>query len=224
VVGYNYMDMGYINGIPGWIEVGINASHMAGPHHVLFEGNHSFNADSDTTHGNSIYHTFYRNYLTGIRAPFDNQAGGRIDDATQASNGPRRTVGLQFYTYWMSFVGNVMGIPGAMGGWAYETRFTKGPGIWMLGWEGFQPYPVDPKVAETTLRHGNFDYVTEDVHWDPAIAARELPRSLYHTTRPAFFSAGSGYAWPWVDPTGEIKVHVLPAKARYDAGTPFEQP
>ncbi len=76
VVGYNYMDMSYINTQGSWIEIGLNASHMVGPHHVLFEGNYGHNADSDNTHGNSIYLTFFRNQLRGIRAPFDNQAGG----------------------------------------------------------------------------------------------------------------------------------------------------
>src|SRR5262249_60544692 len=76
VFGYNYIDMGYINTNGAWIEVGLNASHMVGSHHVLFEGNYAFNADSDHTHGNSIYHTFFRNHLRGIRAPLDNQAGG----------------------------------------------------------------------------------------------------------------------------------------------------
>ena len=62
VVGYNYTDDGWIFGTEGWVETGINASHMAGPHHVLFEGNYSFNADSDYTHGNAIYLTFFRNW------------------------------------------------------------------------------------------------------------------------------------------------------------------
>ena len=39
VFGYNYVDDGYINTNTSWIEVGLNASHMVGPHHVLFEGN-----------------------------------------------------------------------------------------------------------------------------------------------------------------------------------------
>jgi hypothetical protein len=30
VVGYNYMDMSYINYNGAWIEVGLNASHMVG--------------------------------------------------------------------------------------------------------------------------------------------------------------------------------------------------
>ena len=225
VVGYNYMDMSYINTIGSWIEVGLNASHMVGSHHVLFEGNYGQNADSDDTHGNSIYHTFFRNHLRGIRAPFDNQAGGRIDDATQSGNGPKRCAGLMATSYWMTFVGNVLGAAGQMNGWVYETTFTSGkPGIWMLGWDAVKPYPIDAQVVATTLRHGNFDYVTNSVNWDPAIPGRELPNSLYLTEKPAFFDAGSGYVWPWVDPAGPVKLHVLPAKARYDAGTPFTQP
>src|SRR5260370_4761947 len=85
VIGYNYMDDGYINGSDGWVEVGLNASHMVGPHHVLFEGNQSFNADSDQTHGNSIYMTFFRNWLTGYRAPFTALDGLKIDDTTGSS-------------------------------------------------------------------------------------------------------------------------------------------
>jgi hypothetical protein len=225
VVGYNYMDMGYINSIGSWIEVGLNASHMVGSHHVLFEGNYGQNADSDDTHGNSIYHTFFRNHLRGIRAPFDNQAGGRIDDATESLTGGKRCAGLMAYSYWMSFVGNVLGASGQMGGWVYETTFASGkPGIWMLGWDAVSPYPTDPQVSAITLRHGNFDYVTNTVKWDPAIANHALPNSLYLTQKPAFFDAGSGYTWPWVDPVGATKLYALPAKARYDAGTPFTQP
>lgn len=220
VVGYNYMDMSYINYNGAWIETGINASHMVGSHHVLFEGNFSHNAESDNTHGNSIYITFFRNYLRGIRAPFDNQAGGKIDDAKQSGNAPKHAAGLTAYSYWMSFVGNVLGVPGQMADWVYETRFGGGPGIWMLGWD----QKTDANVAATAIRHGNYDYLTNSVKWDPSIPAQALPNSLYLTKRPAFFDAGRGYSWPWVVPLDETKVHVLPAKARYDAGTPFTQP
>jgi hypothetical protein len=53
VVAYNYVDNGWIYGTEGWVEIGLNASHMAGSHHVLFDGNYAFNADSDYTHGNA---------------------------------------------------------------------------------------------------------------------------------------------------------------------------
>src|SRR6185295_4912275 len=76
VVGYNYMDMGYINTIGSWIEVGLNASHMVGSHHVLFEGNYGQNWDSDHTHGNATYHTVFRNSLRCLRSPFTNPFSG----------------------------------------------------------------------------------------------------------------------------------------------------
>ena len=71
VVAYNYMDDGYHQRARRyWQEIGLNGSHMVGSHHMLFEGNYGFNMDSDTTHGNSIYHTFFRNYATGYRGRF----------------------------------------------------------------------------------------------------------------------------------------------------------
>ena len=215
VFGYNYVDDGYINTMTGWIEVGLNASHMVGPHHVLFEGNYGFNWDSDNTHGNSIYHTVFRNHLRGIRRDFGDSGG---------HNGPMRAAGAMTYSYWHSFLGNVLGAQGEMGGWVYESGSMMQNAIWMLGWDGWAPYPVDTKVAATTIRHGNFDYLTNSVKWDPSISTQTLPDSLYLRGKPAFFNAGRGYTWPWVDPTGATKLYTLPAKARFENGTPFVQP
>jgi len=60
--------------------------------------------------------------------------------------------------------------------------------------------------------------------WAASDTAHSLPASFYLTQKPAFFSAGRGYTWPWVNPTGTPTLYTLPAKARYDAGTPFKQP
>ena len=79
------------------------------------------------------------------------------------------------YSYWMSFFGNVLGAPGQMGGWVYETTFGGKRGIWMLGWDDQAPYRVDAKVSATTLRHGNFDYVTNTVISDPTLPIHTLP-------------------------------------------------
>ena len=228
VFGYNYVDNGYINTIEGWIEVGLNASHMVGSHHVLFEGNYGFNWDSDHTHGNATYHTVFRNYLRCLRSPFTNPFSGRIvDDAKQTENGPRRCIGATGYSYWMSFIGNVLGAPGQMSGWTYDVVGRNGmskPAIWLLGWDDVSPQPYDPETVKTTLRHGNFDYLTNSVHWDLGIAERALPPSLYLSKKPEFFNAGRGYHWPWVDPNDATKLYTLPAKARFDASTPFVQP
>ena len=70
VVAYNFADNSWDFDNPAWVEVGLNASHMAGPHHVLFEGNYSQNFDSDYTHGNAIYMTVFRNWLSGQRRSF----------------------------------------------------------------------------------------------------------------------------------------------------------
>ena len=216
VFGYNYADDGMILTNTAWIEHGLNASHMVGSHHVLFEGNYSFNWDSDKTHGNAIYHTIFRNHLRGIRSDFG--------DSTSAGNSPKRCAGAEFYSYWHSFVGNVLGAQGQMSRWIYQSGSLNTPSIFLLGWDDYSPHPVDPNVAATTLRHGNFDYLTNSVTWDPSIPDHDLPSSLYLSGKPAFFNAGSGYTWPWVDPTGTTKLYVLPAKARFEAGTPFTQP
>jgi hypothetical protein len=225
VVAYNYMDDGYIGGQEAWQEIGVNGSHMAGSHHMLFEGNYGFNMDSDKTHGNSIYHTFFRNLGRGVRARFTSIRGTVVDDINElpGGNGPLRAAGSMAYTYWFSWIGNVLGAPGAMKGWVYETTGGS-PGIWMLGWDDVSPYPTDAQVTNTALRHGNYDYVTKSVHWDSTIANQTLENSLYLSQKPAFFNAGSGYKWPWVNPTGTSQLYTLPAKARYEAGTPFTQP
>jgi hypothetical protein len=109
VVAYNYMDDGWISYSPTWQEIGLNASHMAGPHHVLFEGNYSFNMDSDYTHGSSQYMTYFRNYVTGQRGSW---AG---------TDAAARTAGASSWAKAFSFVGNVMGRPGQMSGWRYTA-------------------------------------------------------------------------------------------------------
>jgi len=210
VIAYNYADDAWDFDNPGWVEVGLNASHMAGPHHLLFEGNYSHNIDSDYTHGNAIDLTFFRNWLSGQRRSF-------ID----ASNS--RTVGLAYGSWWDSFVGNVLG-SGPMSGWVYEDPAMTGTNanwrdkvIWKLGydperWGMF----ADPQTLATVIRDGNYDFVTNSVHWHTTPAGFAIPASLYLTAKPAFFGTNP---WPWVDgATGTVGV--LPAKARYDAGNP----
>ena len=226
VVAYNYMDDGYIDGQAGWVEIGLNGSHMVGGHHILFEGNQSFNADSDQTHGNSIYHTFFRNWLTGLRRPFTALDGTSINDAIQQS-APQRAAGAHAYAYWFSFIGNVLGTSGQMSGWTYNciggTNSIPSHCIWELGSMDISPQGYDPKVATTAIQDGNFDYLTNTIAWAANDTAHTLPNSLYLTQKPAFFNAGVGYTWPWVDPING-KVYTLPATARYLAGTPFSQP
>ncbi|MBX4191245.1 MAG: hypothetical protein KW804_00370 [Candidatus Doudnabacteria bacterium] len=221
VIAYNYMDDAYINGTDSdtWTEVGLNASHMVGPHHVLFEGNYSFNFDSDMTHGNSIYLTVFRNYLSGFRRTFTALDGRVINDSAGCC-GPMRVAATHAYAYWFSFIGNVLGTPGQMNNWTYDcvnpTNDIAGPCIWNLGWMDISPQGNDPFVAPTTIRDGNYDYKNNQQKWITTPAGFTIPDSLYLTAKPAFFCSSS---WPWVNPTSGT-LGTLPAKVRLEAGTP----
>ena len=206
VVGYNYVDNGFIGNYPGWVEVGLNGSHLVGSHHMLFEGNLSFNYDSDDTWGGALAMTVFRNHLSGRRRDYPN--GDNV-----------RAAGLMFGSWWHTFVGNVMGEAGRMDGWIFEdpgdgtyghstSTWGNRPTIWKLGYApGAWDQAPDPKVRSTVTREGNFDYVTNTVRWDHG--PQQLPDSLYLSAKPAFFG---NLPWPWVDPTGTTKVWTLPAK------------
>jgi hypothetical protein len=213
VIAYNYFEDGWISYAPGWVESGANASHMTTPHFELFEGNQAFNFDGESTWGNSIYITALRNHLTSKRRS--------IPPLQLTDEGYRRAISLAHGHWWYTFIGNVLGYsgmsPAPFSGFAYEVTYPwdEDPvGMWKLG-VGNDWGPADPKVLSTVIRHGNFDYVTNSVKWDPTISDHTLPASLYLAGKPAFFGS---YPWPWVDPTGTTKLYTLPARARFDSG------
>ncbi|MCL2724700.1 MAG: hypothetical protein FWD69_09715 [Polyangiaceae bacterium] len=156
-----------------------------------------------------------------MRSNFDNGFTGElIDDSTQDENGPKCAAAASTYSYWMTYVGSVLGAPGITtpaSGYADEsTDWTTQPSaIWLLGWNPIEPYTTDPNVAATAVRDGNWDVLLGKQTW-LTTAAAPLPASCYLTSKPVFFGSNP---WPWVDPTTGT-THVLPAKARYDAGTP----
>jgi len=225
VVGYNYADDSWDADAPTWVEVGLNASHMAGPHHVLFEGNYSQNFDSDYTHGNAVYLTVFRNWLSGKRHSFP--------DTVALGYGNIRTIGLAYGSWWDSFIGNVLGISGQMSGWNYTDPSMNcdamgsncsgnvanwvDPDIWKLGYdpERWNMVP-DPQTLSTVIRDGNYDFLTNSQRWHTTPAGFTIPNSMYLTSTPAFFGSNP---WPWVNPTTGT-ISTLPAKARFDAGTP----
>ena len=76
VIAYNYLDNAYIADYPGWMETGLNASHMTCAHFELFEGNLAFNIDGDDTWGGAVSNTFFRNLATGQRRSFPTSTTG----------------------------------------------------------------------------------------------------------------------------------------------------
>jgi hypothetical protein len=136
VIAYNYLDDGwdYDGNNPGptaaLVEMQLNASHLTGAHHCLMEGNYAPNGDSDNTHGDAVYMTFFRNWISGQRKSFTD--GGHV-----------RCCGVSSFGRWFSFVGNVLGISGAMSGWVYtdarmgceRQQLRRSPG-WRVGQSG----------------------------------------------------------------------------------------
>ncbi len=235
VIAYNYMDDGWIGYAPCFVETGLNASHSTTPMYELFEGNQSYNFDGDSTHGNSVYITVFRNHLTTLRRAasplngYSYNAGGQNLVYEDAQN--RRAIGLMTSHRYYTFIGNVLGtagetiIPvrsqgvGQNGPFVYGTGVNPAPwtreeiAMWQLGYNPVTWVATeDQSVISTAIRDGNFDYVTNQVHWDRA--QQPLPNSLYLTGKPAFFGSNP---WPWVDALGSTKTYVLPARQRFDA-------
>jgi hypothetical protein len=197
--------------------------HQTFSHSDLVEENWTPNIGADTTHGNSGWMVYFRNYASGRNSfPYDTGEG-----APALSSANLRAAYADALTQESSFVGNVLHGVDAGGGLAYETTYAYHPwgvsGVYDLGnfyWEGTGTY--DYGMAQSlTYRHGNYDNVNEGIVWDPSNPDHDLPDSLYLDSKPAFFG---GYPWPWVDPTTGT-VHILPAKARYDGlGVPPNAP
>jgi hypothetical protein len=195
VIGYNYVEDGLIDYDEGWIESGLNATHMATAHFVLFEGNQGFNIDADIRWGNSVYITFLRNHVTAARRDI-NDVGLTLPVF--------QMVGVGAWHYWYNFAGNVLG---------YSGMPSNTP-VWDLGQRGPFTTPTtgtDTQVEATILREGNWTYTDNSISWSDG--AQTIPDSYYLSSKPDFFG---NCTWPWVDPTGSTKVHTLPARARFD--------
>jgi hypothetical protein len=204
VIAYNYVDGAVLWNSPGWQENAIDECHGSFTHHDLIEGNWTPNIGSDTTHGNSGWHTHLRNYCHG-----QNSSGGM--------SGNLRAVGMDGWTHYHAYIGNVL-----KGGTVYETNPSSRSGtpIYQLGnfYGGLSGNYDNGYAAAHIYRDGNWDNVTNGVVW--ANGSRTIPPSFYLTGKPSFFGANT---WPWVDPTTGT-TYTLPAKARYDARTPNTVP
>jgi len=222
VVAYNFVDNAMINGT-AWQENAIDGCHQAYSHSDLFEGNSAPNIGSDSTHGSAGWHLFFRNHAFGRNSMPYNVGGGVTGLPTQNL----RAAGVDALSREHTFLGNVLVAVDVGGGTIYEktgTNHPSGPApVYRLGdngnggaggsWDTGQ-------AAAFTYRNGNWDNLSGAVLWDPGTTRRDLPSSLYLTAKPAFFG---DLAWPWLDPLGATaaeRIKVLPAQARYAAGTP----
>ncbi|WP_049760102.1 glycosyl hydrolase family 28-related protein [Anaeromyxobacter dehalogenans] len=222
VIAYNYIDDAWTSADRGLQETTLDLGHASFPYMELAEGNYSPQIATENVWGNSGWMTLFRNYASGKQERTDAFETYQI-----------AAIAMEVKAMYMNVVGNVLGTPGPVGlngtTMAYEVTsnppgqgrpavFRLGHGVGAgSGYDDISTYesPTAPgSTASMMLRAGNWDYVRNQLDVAPATT---LPDSLYLAAKPAFFGSSP---WPWVDPAGSTKVAVLPAKARFDAGTP----
>jgi hypothetical protein len=209
VLGYNYADNAWATP-PSFQEVAID-SHCAYPHMELVEGNYAPHIGLPDTHGATGDVTFFRNFASS------QFAYPAVANSTAQQTGDVQALSLCTSCKHMTVVGNVLGP--ALGTdprsavTVSQYLCPNGNGkdncILSFGDQG----TASPAYATVRL-HGNWDTVNRAVRWDPTVAPRELPGSLYLSERPAWWPAGSPF--PWAGPDLTPMVNTLPAKARSD--------
>ena len=243
VLAYNYMDdAGSINYLQLG-EAGINACHMTTSHFELMEGNYSHCYSGDSYWGNAIDITAFRNQFSGHRSGHKPLSSYIQSGQPYIDDGNRAAAKIQTHSLRHNLVGNVLGYQGMVlytlnsgpapfdqttGGWKFEDLTAVNDGntvfMWYIGEIQSATVTWDPNTYQTLLRDGNWDWVTKTQTWlgiggtqnNPLGTPKPIPDSLYLSGKPAFFGSNP---WPWVDPsTGTT--FVLPAKVRFDAGTP----
>ncbi len=224
VIAYNYCeDVGSGTSIAG---SAISDNHGAHNMMNLIEGNMAQMFESDGYWGGSSHGTLLRNWFTG---KFSGQLYNHI------------AIKLNHFADYYNIVGNILGDPSVSS--TYEIETNNFPAtlrlIYRLGYPfigannfngtipvtvppdytqepnsiGIEPQRFDPNVRGTVIRHGNYDFATRSVVWDPAIASRQIPDSYYLTSKPSWFGA---LVWPAFDPTKAALFDsmVIPAQFR----------
>jgi hypothetical protein len=172
--------------------------------------------------GSQGYTTFFRNRVIGqhqdpalINDQYGNQGAIQLNAGMVYNNVIGNVVGLSGLK---STAGYYVGAPACFENVNEKDAVNRGPPcITSGGYDGTQTialfrlgnasiagafssfdvnetnFPNVPKVNASTLRHGNFDYTTNAVAWNPALANHDLPPSLYLVDKPAFFGSAT---WP----------------------------
>ncbi|HVN56651.1 MAG TPA: glycosyl hydrolase family 28-related protein [Anaerolineaceae bacterium] len=206
VIAYNYFhDILFDD--PWWLTASPSINHNPHPKMNLWEGDTGIKAEGDIIHGSSSHNTIFRSQMQGWQSETTTTRNNAIEFAAKNT--------------YMNVVGSVLGTPGK------SNRYEVLPGqpyddstdsvIWALG---VGSGVADPNVAATLLRHGNFDYVTNSVVWDPSIPDHVLPVSLYRTSKPNWWCQET--PWPPIGPDVTGYANDIPAKRRFE-GLPCTQ-
>ena len=214
VIGYNFVERTEHYEADWFIQA--MGTHGAHTYMNLWEGNVAGMIDFDNYWGSGSHQVVLRNHLTRENpgTPVTNNIIAAVVDASN---------------YYDSFIGNILGTPGCAG--KVEPKPYPDislPVIWKVGYNccSATGYPSDAKTAKTLVRHGNYDYISGQIAWDPKIADHDLPDSLYLPSKPSWFG---GLAWPPFAPESPdfdaARINKIPAQVLFEtgpkAGLPF---
>lgn len=196
VIAYNYATRFFDESYPdtNWLMQSIH-THGGHPYMNLFEGNVCPSIVFDNAIGSSRHNTAFRNHA---------------ERHSEGASSNLNAIEVQMNNLYENVIGNVLCSPGDTG--SYEVN-SGAPGVWKLGCDQSDCGQTDPRVKETLLRHGNYDYVTGTTYWDSAIKEQNLPDSLYLPSKPGFFGS---LPWPLAGPDLTPMVRELPAKIRFE--------
>ncbi len=206
VIAYNYLhDILFDD--EWWMIASPSINHAPHPKMNLWEGNFAYKAEADIIHGSSSHNTVFRSRSFGWQSDTITTRNNAIEIAAKNTS--------------MNIVGSVLGTPGK------SNRYEVLPGQPYDDWDERAIYALgvgsgveDPRPAATLLRHGNFDYVTNSVIWDPAIPEHDLPASLYRSAAPEWWCQET--PWPAIGPDVVGYTNDIPAKRRFE-GLPCSQ-
>jgi hypothetical protein len=219
-IAYNFSENARYVGWPDYQVPDFNANHGEHGMMLLFEGNVAVGWQNDGYHGSTSHITLFRNWFTGQHV-----------DANKTGN--IKTADLTRFSYYHNIVGNVLGFEGwPVGIGEYEMAGQPGyeeqaviyrlgyPNMGNNGYSATNPPSnaddggLDPKVKETLLRHGNYDYESASTVWDPNISEHGLPASLFRDAKPSWWNAS---AWPPIGPDASPMTQKLPAEECLDS-------
>jgi hypothetical protein len=188
-------------------------------HYSLFEGNVGPGGRSDSTFANGNFDTYFRNRFLG--ADFADGAN---------KTGYTYPLGLEFWNRYYNLIGNVLGTTG------YHNTYESSPNtcgtncpstdtsIYVFGFPGAGEQacsnptycPPDNMVANSVMRWGNYDVVTNSVRFlssevpsgispygNALPSSHTLPASFYLSGAPSWWSFPSGNGntpWPAIGP------------------------
>ena len=226
---------------------GMDISVSHGPHNMmnLVEGNIAGGMGSDGYFGSTSHITAARNWFTATHPTatdnliavnvgrwnnYFNLVGNILGTSAFSTAGQYQPLASFGYPtqviYKLGFPN--MGNNGFSQTWGpttppdYTGQSSNQPGGDSHGDGGNTLQELDLNVANTMIRHGNFDYLNKAITWDGTIADHSIPISYFRTSKPAFFGS---LPWPPFDPAAppgalnDSNLCRIPAGYRYVHGS-----